>query len=194
MIRPDETPKPWYKETAQALVAGIVAENAYDRLPILADALEEEGCDSYALLQIFRTESAVELIRQSGCLDRLASGVLSWFEASVAFEFFLHLAAEFFNYRHDKPEYEIAGEHPLKWVLGTLTSYLDTGDRFRCNGYNNPYPDLARLWRHYTLLTGRNATAKPGEGDLYDGEWLGEPFDDENGRDYYGENPYSCSC
>ena len=32
-------------ETAVALAAGIYAERAFDRPPILADALEEAGCD-----------------------------------------------------------------------------------------------------------------------------------------------------
>jgi hypothetical protein len=35
----------WRTETAVALAAGIYAERAFDRLPILADALEEAGCD-----------------------------------------------------------------------------------------------------------------------------------------------------
>jgi hypothetical protein len=35
----------WRSETAVALAAGIYAERAFDRLPILADALEEAGCD-----------------------------------------------------------------------------------------------------------------------------------------------------
>lgn len=35
----------WWSETATALAAGIYEERAFDRLPILADALEEAGCD-----------------------------------------------------------------------------------------------------------------------------------------------------
>ncbi len=35
----------WRSETAVALAAGIYEERAFDRLPILADALEEAGCD-----------------------------------------------------------------------------------------------------------------------------------------------------
>ena len=35
----------WRSETAVALARGIHFDNAFDRLPILADALEEAGCD-----------------------------------------------------------------------------------------------------------------------------------------------------
>ncbi len=35
----------WQSETVVALATGIYAERAFDRLPILADALEEAGCD-----------------------------------------------------------------------------------------------------------------------------------------------------
>jgi hypothetical protein len=35
----------WRSETAVALASGIYAERAFDRMPILADALEEAGCD-----------------------------------------------------------------------------------------------------------------------------------------------------
>ena len=35
----------WRSETAVALAAGIYEDRAFDRLPILADALEEAGCD-----------------------------------------------------------------------------------------------------------------------------------------------------
>jgi hypothetical protein len=37
-------------ETVTALVRGIVADNAFDRMPILADALEEAGNDDPVLL------------------------------------------------------------------------------------------------------------------------------------------------
>jgi hypothetical protein len=41
----------WRTETVLALAKGIEAERAFDRLPILADALEEAGCDDEVLLR-----------------------------------------------------------------------------------------------------------------------------------------------
>ncbi len=41
----------WRTETVSALATGIEAERAFDRLPILADALEEAGCDDELLLR-----------------------------------------------------------------------------------------------------------------------------------------------
>lgn len=40
----------WRSETAVALAIGIYAERAFDRMPILADALEEAGCDDADVL------------------------------------------------------------------------------------------------------------------------------------------------
>jgi hypothetical protein len=44
-FRPVAFDRGWRSETAIALASGIYAERAFDRLPILADALEEAGCD-----------------------------------------------------------------------------------------------------------------------------------------------------
>jgi len=41
----------WLTPTAVALAAGIYAERAFDRMPILADAMEEAGCDEAEILQ-----------------------------------------------------------------------------------------------------------------------------------------------
>jgi hypothetical protein len=46
-------PKPkkgWLTETVVALAAGVYAERAFDRMPILADALEDAGCDHADIL------------------------------------------------------------------------------------------------------------------------------------------------
>lgn len=40
----------WLTETVVALATGIAANSAFDRLPILADALEEAGCDDEEIL------------------------------------------------------------------------------------------------------------------------------------------------
>jgi hypothetical protein len=44
-FRPVAFDPDWRSETAITLATGIYAERAFDRLPILADALEESGCD-----------------------------------------------------------------------------------------------------------------------------------------------------
>ena len=43
-------PAEWRSSTVVALAVGIQAEGAFDRLPILADALEESSCDDVAML------------------------------------------------------------------------------------------------------------------------------------------------
>jgi hypothetical protein len=44
----------WLNSTVVQLASGIYVEGAFDRLPILADALEEAGCDDQALLEHLR--------------------------------------------------------------------------------------------------------------------------------------------
>jgi hypothetical protein len=44
-FRPVSFADSWLSETVVALASAIYAERAIDRLPILADALEEAGCD-----------------------------------------------------------------------------------------------------------------------------------------------------
>jgi len=44
----------WLGETALSIAKGIAAHMAFDRLPILADALEDAGCDNRPLLDHFR--------------------------------------------------------------------------------------------------------------------------------------------
>ncbi len=46
----------WHTSTAVALARAIYAERAFDRLPILADALEDAGCDAADLLAHCRGE------------------------------------------------------------------------------------------------------------------------------------------
>lgn len=48
----------WMTETVVALRNAILAEKAFDRLPILADALEEAGCDNRFILDHLRGDDA----------------------------------------------------------------------------------------------------------------------------------------
>jgi formylglycine-generating enzyme required for sulfatase activity len=45
----------WLTETVLALARGVAADLRFDRLPILADALEDAGCDNFALLNHLRS-------------------------------------------------------------------------------------------------------------------------------------------
>jgi len=49
-FRPVTVDPRWRSETAVDLATGIYAERAFDRMPILADALEEAGCDNADVL------------------------------------------------------------------------------------------------------------------------------------------------
>ena len=46
----------WRTETVLAIARGILMEDAFDRYPILADAIEEAGCDDYELLAMLRAD------------------------------------------------------------------------------------------------------------------------------------------
>jgi hypothetical protein len=49
-FRPVEVKPDWLTSTVVALANGVYDERAFDRLPILADALQDAGCDSDSVL------------------------------------------------------------------------------------------------------------------------------------------------
>jgi hypothetical protein len=59
----------WLTSTVVALATGIYAERAFDRMPILADALQDAGCDNDEILNHCRGKG----VHVRGCwvLDRL---------------------------------------------------------------------------------------------------------------------------
>jgi hypothetical protein len=55
-LRPVAADPRWLTSTAVALAQTIYGDRAFDRLPILADALEDAGCDDYDVLGHLRGE------------------------------------------------------------------------------------------------------------------------------------------
>ncbi len=47
----------WLTSTVAGLATGIFAEQAFDRMPILADALQDAGCDNESLLHHCRHDT-----------------------------------------------------------------------------------------------------------------------------------------
>jgi hypothetical protein len=68
------TPKGWRTEAVVALARGISADGAYDRLPVLADALEDAECADPEVFKHLRLGTA-HGCRAPGCwvIDRLLS-------------------------------------------------------------------------------------------------------------------------
>ena len=63
-FRPATVEPAWLTSTVVALAEGIYAEKAFDRMPILADALQDAGCDNDAILSHCRDTS---LAHVRGC-------------------------------------------------------------------------------------------------------------------------------
>ena len=63
-FRPATLDPAWLTSDVVALAGGIYAEKAFDRLPILADALQDAGCDNDAILSHCRDTS---LAHVRGC-------------------------------------------------------------------------------------------------------------------------------
>ncbi|MBA4192082.1 MAG: hypothetical protein C0467_29235 [Planctomycetaceae bacterium] len=51
----------WLTSTVVALAEGIYQEKAFDRMPILADALQDAGCDSADILNHCRDMNGVHV-------------------------------------------------------------------------------------------------------------------------------------
>jgi hypothetical protein len=56
-FRPAKIAPEWLTSTVVALATGIYKERAFDRMPILADALQDAGCDNTDVLNHCRTDA-----------------------------------------------------------------------------------------------------------------------------------------
>jgi hypothetical protein len=69
-FRPTEFSPAWLTSDVLALARGIYADKAFDRMPILADALQDTGCDSDEVLNHCRDTSAKH-VRGCWVIDRI---------------------------------------------------------------------------------------------------------------------------
>lgn len=78
-FRPYRFEEQWRSETVVTLATGIEAERAFDRMPILADAVEEAGCDDEAVLRHCRGTDP----HARGCwvIDLILTREPGWFAA-----------------------------------------------------------------------------------------------------------------
>lgn len=60
-FRPAALDPAWLTSTAVALAQGIYADRAFDRMPILADALQDAGCENEDVLKHCRDEKQVHV-------------------------------------------------------------------------------------------------------------------------------------
>lgn len=177
---------PWKNETVSLLLTGIRKEDAYDRLPVLADALEEAGYDDPQVLAALRLNPSP---LAGPWVERVVAGVVDCADLHVAVE---NLASTFDDYistTADTLPYSPVDDVPrFLWVMAVCRKYFEEGQEkdtvkvpWRDVAVLVDTYDLARdeeLWETYKSLTGDRPD--PPEDDRPD-----PPEDD----DYY-----SCAC
>ena len=67
--------KKWRTTDAKLLAGGIYEDKAFDRMPILADALQDAGCDNEDVLNHCRDTNATHVRRMLGTRSRPRQGM-----------------------------------------------------------------------------------------------------------------------
>lgn len=184
MIRLDEAPMPWWNETVMALVAGILAGQAWDRLPILADAMEDAGCEDTNLLYSLRNDDWINNRKPKATLwlDRLIAGVITVDQLEKAVDWFDTWITEFAG-DDGRTEAERDKQTATEWFIDVLDGYvLSDGDgRFVTYGYQTDVP-LKPMWEHYETLTGHPASQ------------MVDSWEHEGQTHTWPKQPFGCSC
>lgn len=170
---------PWEHPTCVALMDAIDNSGDYDRLPYLADALEDAGDERAEVLAGLR---AVRMTDSwwagAGTIcgpwwRRVVTGVV----APVAV---YEAGAWLGNFADSVRDEDAGAEGTLSWLLGVLDAAAEDGDYyFTYEGSNDPDvsdEDTQAMWRHYETLTGKGpAKSRYSSGD-------------------YPRTVFSCSC
>jgi len=193
---------PWRTETVVALCRLMLDSRDWTALPVLADALEEAGCDDAALVAACRdpspspvfAERAVNLAYSEETAEAVRwledfAGRLGqtcenwgegWEETRSAMEAYrlAHGTLEGFDWQAHRA---VERWTPITYadVIQAGHGFVDHGDYFVQIGSEEArdllYDDEVRrtFWRHWCLVTGRNVSLE---------------------EDDIGSAPFSCSC
>ncbi len=173
--------KPWMTPDAEGLLARVEADEKWDLLPILADALEEGGYpDGETLLAMRDPDQTAGYLGQEQndfrWLKRLVNGEIIFHDVRAAVDFFIHHAREFgdCHYDEDDSSQVVTAPEDFGWLLEVYDTYASTGAKTYLS-YETPDAawearDVAA--RHYLALTGVELEKKtlnglPDETELY---------------------------
>lgn len=161
-------------ETTIGIMNKIDAEQAWQNLPILADALEEAGYTDTDMLTALRSDEERlrgpwyrRVIESKATLAEILVSI-AWMTACAE-----HFAKE--NYWYEDAEHVIPEEN-FNWLMEVCDRYVTIGEE-TCLGYDTPDYNATELWKHYEVLTG---TPQPQQED-----WSGET---------YPAHPFRCAC
>lgn len=156
--------QPWKTETVSLLLTGILEEKAWDRYPILADALEEAGYDDREVLDCLRTES-LYLTLDGPWVERVLSGAVRPVEVRESRQWMVEFADKLREYcksyamreydyddngdeiELDEPRYDEDLDHTpealrccgqaadVRWVMDVCDNYIGYGDVYYSRHY-----------------------------------------------------------
>lgn len=184
----------WQTSTVLTLMAGVDADGAWDRLPILADALQDAGYPDDEVLAYLR-EPGDEV---GPWYRRVVEGVVTLDQVTAAVAY---LADFGLNFRHSEwadPPDDLEGEDLDAWyddesnarhlddglsvsqVLDMCETYVETGER-EGFGVETSGIDVGDMWEQYAVLTGTPPPVRTGT------SWEGKEFT-------YLPQPFECAC
>lgn len=160
---------PWKTETVSLMLTGILKENAWDRLPILADALEDAGYDDPQVLVALRQEPS-PLAGQ--WMERVILGTTDYSYLYEAVEALAELADYHDLAPPDAPVEPTSSRDVRKFLLmmELCGSFFETGSAKLATPED--LMSNANLWEHYETLTGFHYRPEPD----WDPRW-GDDYD-----------------
>lgn len=154
----------WRTPTVMAIVQTIRAEQRYDDLPILADAMEEADYVAEAESEILRDVRAQRLVKLRSPLDyvdscRLLCEILGG-EYAESVKWVEKHAADMGD-SYESWDYDVEKDTPTqpmnyRVLMEAAKAYIDHGDYLTQYGHMNWQETFSstRFWPHYEIITG----------------------------------------